>query len=60
MKRKDKTIMLISINPDIKEMLRYQAYKSRKSQNNLIEEILKSYLEKELSDDIHFKELANI
>ncbi len=60
MSRKDKTIMLISINPSVKEMLRYQAYKSRKSQNNLIEEILKSYLEKELSGDIHFKELANI
>lgn len=60
MKRKDKKIMLISINPGIKEMLRYQAYKSRKSQNNLIEEILKSYLEKELSNDTHFKELANI
>ena len=60
MKRKDKTIMLISINPSVKEMLRYQAYKSRKSQNNLIEEILKSYLEKELTNDTHFKELANI
>jgi predicted HicB family RNase H-like nuclease len=60
MKRKNKKIMLVSINPEIKEMLRYQAYKSRKSQNNLIEEILKSYLEEELSNDIHFKELANI
>ena len=60
MKRKNKKIMLVSINPEIKEMLRYRAYKSRKSQNNLIEEILKSYLEEELSNDIHFKELANI
>ena len=38
MKRKDKKIMLVSITPTTKEMLRYQAYKSRKSQNNLTEE----------------------
>ena len=60
MKRKDKKIMLLSISPDIKEMLRYQSYKSGKSQNNLIEEILKSCLEKELSGDTDFKELAKI
>ncbi len=60
MKRKDKKIMLISISPVVKEMIRYQAYKEHRSQNSLIERILISNLENELSQDSHFKELAEI
>jgi len=60
MKRKDAIFTQIPIIPEVREMLRYQSYKSKKSQTYLINEILKSYLEEELSNDIHFKELANI
>lgn len=60
MKRKDAILTQIPIIPEVREMLRYQSYKSKKSQTYLINEILKSYLEEELSNDIHFKELANI
>lgn len=60
MKRESKKVMLVFLNPEIKEMLRYQAYRKNKSQNTLIEEILRLQLEKELDTDKHFKELANI
>ena len=60
MKRKDKKIMLISISPVVKEMIRYMAYKSRKSQNTIIEESVKTQLEKELSNDTSYKQLAKI
>jgi len=60
MKRKDKKIMLISISPVVKEMIRYMAYKSRKSQNTIIEESVKTQLEKELNGDSSYKKLANI
>ena len=60
MKRKDKKIMLISISPVVMEMIRYMAYKSRKSQNTIIEESVKTQLEKELNGDSSYKKLANI
>jgi hypothetical protein len=60
MKRANKRTMLVFLEPNTKEMIRYQAYKENKSQNSLIEEILKSHLENALFDDKHFKELANI
>lgn len=60
MKRKDKKIMLISISPVVKEMIRYMAYKSRKSQNTVIEEAVKNQLEKELKGDSNYQQLANI
>ena len=60
MKRVNKKPMLIFLEPVLKEMIRYQAYKKHKSQNALIEYILKSHLEKELAQDNHFKELAEI
>jgi len=60
MKRESKKAMLIFLEPDLKEMIRYQAYKEHRSQNSLIETILKSYLENELAQDSHFKELAKI
>ncbi len=60
MKRKDKKIMLISISPVVKEMIRYMAYKSRKSQNTIIEEAVKTQLDKELKGDSNYQQLANI
>ena len=60
MKRENKKTMLIFLEPDLKEMIRYQAYKEHRSQNSLIEIILKSYLENELSQDSNFRELAKI
>ncbi len=60
MKRENKKVMLIFLNPTLKEMIRYQAYKEHRSQNSLIENILKSYLDNELSNDNHFKDLARI
>jgi len=60
MKRKNKKIMLISISPVVKEMVRYMAYKSRKSQNTIIEEAVKTQLEKELSNDFNYRQLAKI
>ncbi len=60
MKRKDKKIMLISISPVIKEMIRYMAYKSRKSQNTVIEEAVKNQLDKELKGDPNYQRLVNI
>lgn len=59
-KRIDKRPTLLYFTPILKEMIRYQAYKEHKSQNSLIERILKSHLENELSQDSHFKELAEI
>jgi len=60
MKRTNKKVMLIFLEPILKEMIRYQAYKEHRSQNSLIEKILKYHLESELSQDSHFKELAKI
>ena len=60
MKRKDKKIMLISISPVVKEMIRYMAYKSRKSQNTIIEDAVKNQLDTELKADPYYKKLANI
>ena len=51
---------MIFIEPELKEMIRYQAYKEHISQNALIGEILDSYLEAILAEDKHFKELAEI
>ncbi len=52
--------MLISISPVVKEMIRYMAYKSRKSQNTIIEEAVKTQLDKELKGDSNYQQLANI
>jgi len=60
MKRTNKKTMLIFLEPGLKEMIRYQAYREHKSQNSLIEKILKSHLENELAQDNHFKELVKI
>jgi len=60
MKRENKKPMLIFLNPILKEMIRYQAYKEHRSQNSLIETVLKTHLENELVKDNHFKDLAKI
>ena len=60
MKREDKKPMLIFVNPKLKEMVRYQAYKEHRSQNSLIEDILFSHLESKLAKDSHFKDLAKL
>ena len=52
--------MLISISPIVKEMIRYMAYKSRKSQNTVIEEAVKNQLEIDLKGDSNYKQLADI
>jgi len=60
MSGKDKKAILFFIDSKTKEMLRYFSYKTNKSMNSLVGEILYSYLEKELSTDKYFKEIANI
>lgn len=60
MKREDKRPMLLFINPALKEMIRYKAYKEHQSQNSLIENILTLHLERELVNDNHFKDLAKL
>lgn len=60
MKRENKKTMLIFLEPTLKEMIRYQAYREHRSQNSLIEKILKSHLDNELAQDSHFKELVEI
>lgn len=60
MKKGSKKPMLLFLTPTLKEMIRYQAYKEHRSQNSLIENILKVRLENELAKDTHFKDLAKI
>ena len=58
MKRQEKKKMLVFLSPETKEMLRYFAYKSNQSQNNLVEKILRRSLKGQLRNDNHYKELS--
>jgi hypothetical protein len=60
MKRQERKKMLIFLNPETKDMLRYYSYKKNESQNNLIEKIVRRSLKRQLRNDDHYKELSNI